>query len=421
MRDILILGAGGFGREIQWLIERINQQNPTWRILGYLDDGVEPGTEINGYKVLGNIGTLNNYDKHISVVCAIGSSKVREDVVTRIKQLGEYQFPNLIDPNAQNSQFLSMGEGNIVCAGNILTVNIEMEDFVILNLSCTIGHDVNLKSFVTVYPGVNISGCTLLKKGVELGTGSKIIQGRIVGENTIVGAGAVVVRDLPPDCTAMGIPAKPVKFFGGGYKTLLIVGASGHGEVIFDLARKIGIYQEIYFLDDDESVAESNGLVIGVSDFPLDKIGRYDVIVATGDSAIRRRIQEKYARYNIRPVSLVHPEAVLPEETIQIGEGTVIMAGAVIQAGVKIGRGVILNTSSSVDHECEIGDFSHISVGTHLAGNVEIGSNTWVGIGAIINNNVRICENVVIGAGAVVIKDILESGTYAGVPAKRIN
>lgn len=216
MRDILILGAGGFGREIQWLIERINQQNPTWRILGYLDDGVEPGTEINGYKVLGNIGTLNNYDKHISVVCAIGSSKVREDVVTRIKQLGEYQFPNLIDPDAQNSQFLSMGEGNIVCAGNILTVNIEMDDFVILNLSCTIGHDVNLESFVTVYPGVNISGCTLLKKGVELGTGSKVIQGRIVGENTIVGAGAVVVHDLPPDCTAMGIPAKPVKFFGGG-------------------------------------------------------------------------------------------------------------------------------------------------------------------------------------------------------------
>lgn len=216
MRKILIFGAGGFGREVQWLIERINQKKFTWQIEGYLDDGVVPGTEINGFKVLGGMEKLRKYDDSMAVVCAIGSASIREKIITKIKTIGKFQFPNLIDPDVQTSQFLSMGEGNIICSGNILTVNIVIRDFIILNLSCTVGHDVVLESFVTVYPGVNISGNTRVKKGVELGTGSKIIQGKVIGENTIVGAGAVVVRDLPADCTAMGMTAKPVQFVGGG-------------------------------------------------------------------------------------------------------------------------------------------------------------------------------------------------------------
>ncbi len=419
MKKILIFGAGGVGREVQWLIERINQKSPVWQIEGYLDDGAESGTEVNGYKVLGGIDELRKYDNSISVVCAVGSSRVREKIIAKIKQIGQYQFPNLIDPDVQNSQFLSMGEGNIVCAGNILTVNITMEDFVFLNLSCTVGHDAVLESFVTVYPGVNISGCTLIKKGVELGAGSKIIQGKVIGENAIVGAGAVVVRDLPPDCTAVGMPAKPVKFFGG-YKTLFIVGASGHGKVVLDLAQKIGIYSDICFLDDNQALIEKHKLVIGTSDFPFEFNRKADVIVATGDSNVRKKIQEKYEKSKVNLVTLIHPEAVLPDELLQIGKGSVIMAGAVIQTGTEIGKGVIVNTSASIDHECKIGNFSHISVGSHLAGNVEIGENTWIGIGAIVNNNVHICENVIVGAGTVVVKDIVESGTYVGVPAKRI-
>lgn len=216
MKKILIFGAGGFGREVQWLIERINRMKPIWKIEGYLDDGIESGTEINGYKVLGGVEKLQEFDASVSVVCAVGSARIREKIISRIKQIGKFQFPNLIDPDVQMSQFISMGEGNIICAGNILTVNITLGDFVILNLSCTIGHDAVLESFVTVYPGVNISGCTKMEQGVELGTGSKIIQGITVAKNTIVGAGAVVVRHMPSECVVMGVPAKPSKFGGGG-------------------------------------------------------------------------------------------------------------------------------------------------------------------------------------------------------------
>lgn len=420
MKKILIFGAGGFGREVQWLIERINQKELIWQIEGYLDDGVESGTEINGYKVLGGMEKLREYDDSMAVVCAIGSARIREKIITEIKHIGKFQFPNLIDPDVQASQFLSMGEGNIICSGNILTVNIVIRDFVILNLSCTIGHDVVLESFVTVYPGVNISGCTQVRKGVELGTGSKIIQGKVIGENTIVGAGAVVVRDLPADCTAMGMPAKPVKFFGGGYKKLLIVGASGHGRVIFDIAQEIGIYEEIYFLDDDEKWMQTDEKVIGNSEFAVSHKEEFDVIIAVGNPVIRKRIQERYEKAGVSLVTLVHPKAVLPNNIIKVGKGSVIMAGAVIQADVAIGTSVIVNTSASVDHECKIGNYVHISVGSHLAGNVEIGNNSWIGIGAVVSNNIRICDSVSVGAGAVVVRDIAESGTYVGIPAKKI-
>lgn len=211
MKKILIYGAGGFGREVQWLIERINQKEPIWQIEGYLDDGMEVGTAINGYKVLGGKEKLQEYDKTTAVVCAIGSAKIREKIILEIKQIGKFQFPNLIDPWVQMSQFLSMGEGNIICAGNILTVNIILKDFVILNLSCTVGHDVVLESFVTVYPEVNISGCVIIKKYAEIGTGSKIIQGKVIKEHTIIGAGAVVVKDITESGTYVGVPARKIR------------------------------------------------------------------------------------------------------------------------------------------------------------------------------------------------------------------
>ena len=182
-----------------------------------------------------------------------------------------------------------------------------------------------------------------------------------------MGAGAVVVRNLPSDCTAMGMPAKPVKFYGGGEK-LLIAGASGHGKVIFELAGKTGIYQEIYFLDDDETLLKTEKTVVGCVDFAINHKGEFDVIIAVGNAFIRKQIQEKYERAGVNLVTLVHPEGILSDETVRIGKGTVIMAGAVIQSGVEIGDGVIVNTLASVDHGCKLDDYAHISVGSHLAG-----------------------------------------------------
>lgn len=198
------------------------------------------------------------------------------------------------------------------------------------------------------------------------------------------------------------------------------MGASGHGRGIADLAEQTGCYEKICFLDDDAQMQAKDDLIIGNSDYAINHKNEYDVIIAVGNSKIRKQLQEKYEKSKVSLVTLIHPNAILPDGDIVIGEGTVVMAGAVIQPGTEIGKGVIVNTASSIDHECKIGDYSHIAVGSHLAGNVEIGTSTWIGAGTAVSNNISICDQVVIGAGATVIHDITKSGTYVGVPVKKI-
>lgn len=202
---------------------------------------------------------------------------------------------------------------------------------------------------------------------------------------------------------------------GTTVKRLVIIGASGHGKVIADIARKNG-YKEIVFLDDDESVHECGGYpVIGKSS----EAGTIDadIIIGIGNAGVRKTIQESVDKNKI--VTLIHPDAVVAEDVV-MGAGTVVMAGAVINPGTHIGKGCIINTCSSVDHDCKVGDYVHISVGSHLCGTVSVGNETWIGAGATVSNNVNICSDCMIGAGAVVIKDIKESGTYVGVPVKRV-
>lgn len=198
-------------------------------------------------------------------------------------------------------------------------------------------------------------------------------------------------------------------------RKLAIVGASGHGKVVADIARRNG-YKEIVFLDDDDSIHECGGNpVIGKSS----EAGTIDadVIIGIGNAAVRKQIQESTPDEKL--VTLIHPNAVIAEDVV-IGAGSVVMAGAVINSGVRIGKGCIINTCSSVDHDCEVGDYVHIAVGSHLCGTVSVGNGTWIGAGATVSNNVSICSGCMIGAGAVVVKNIDSAGTYMGVPARRI-
>lgn len=198
-------------------------------------------------------------------------------------------------------------------------------------------------------------------------------------------------------------------------KTILIIGASGHGKVVADLAKKNG-YKKIYFLDDNLSLSECGGYpILGRSSIYLDF--DCDMIIAIGNADIRKRIQEKAEKAGKFIATLIHPNAVIGEN-VRIGAGTVVMAGAVINPCVTIGKGCIINTSASVDHDCILEDYVHVSVGAHLAGTVHVGASTWIGIGAIVNNNLKIASGCMVGAGAVVVKKIEDKGTYIGVPAK---
>lgn len=199
---------------------------------------------------------------------------------------------------------------------------------------------------------------------------------------------------------------------------LVIVGASGHGKVIADIAFKLG-YSDIVFLDDNDRVKKCGEFsVVGRSNDAF-KYYTADFFVAIGNAKIRQKIQYELNNKGLSIVSLIHPAAVIAPN-VKIGIGTVVMAGAVINPHVEIGEGCIINTCASVDHDSILGDFSHISVGAHVAGTVKIGARAWIGAGATISNNVNIVSDCMVGAGAVVVKDLLETDTYVGVPAKKI-
>ena len=200
---------------------------------------------------------------------------------------------------------------------------------------------------------------------------------------------------------------------GATVKRLVIIGASGHGKVIADIAVRNG-YENIVFLDDDEDVRECAGFpVIGKTCEARNIDG--DKIVAIGNAKIRERIQSELENV----VTLIHPAAVISRR-VEISEGSVVMAGVVINSDAVIGKGCIINTGASVDHDCKIEDFAHISVGAHVAGTCCISRRTWIGAGATVSNNVNICGDCMIGAGDVVIKDIDKPGTYVGSPARKI-
>lgn len=211
--DLVVYGAGGMGREVMYMIESAAKFDEIYNILGYVDDsdGIQ-GTVVNEHVVVGDISWLLSRSEKTAVVIAIGNPLVRKSIYEKLKANPLLIYPSIIADDAKISKFVKMGQGCIICDSNIITVNIEIGDFLISNLDCTVCHDSVIGDFVTLNPSVNVSGNVKLGDCTNIGVGTNIIQGISIGENTIIGAGAVVVNDIPADCTAVGVPAKPIKF-----------------------------------------------------------------------------------------------------------------------------------------------------------------------------------------------------------------
>lgn len=213
VRNLYIIGAGGFGREVAWLVKRINNQIPSWNLKGFLDDDKSKhGTREDGYPVLGGTDVLKDLEEDTYVVCAVGTARVRKKLIERVNHYSHVQYATLIDPDVIVSDRVTIGEGTIICAGTIITVDIKIGKHVIINLDCTVGHDAVIGNFATLYPSVNVSGMVQIGESAELGTGAQIIQQKKIGQQSVVGAGSVVIRDIPDSCTAVGNPAKVIKF-----------------------------------------------------------------------------------------------------------------------------------------------------------------------------------------------------------------
>lgn len=211
-KPLIIIGAGGLGRETCWLVKRINMVSPIWDVVGFIDDNKPERSIIYGKPVLGNVKSLLEYTHPTSVICAIASVQTRRKIVTLLEKSPYLEFPNIIDPDTILSEQVRLGKGNICFPHCIFTVDITVNDFNIINNQCTIGHDSKLDSFVTLYPSVNISGNVTINSVVEIGTGSQVIQGITINSGSVLGAGSVVISDIPSNVVAVGCPAAPIKF-----------------------------------------------------------------------------------------------------------------------------------------------------------------------------------------------------------------
>lgn len=211
MKDIVIYGAGGFGRDTKTIIDAINKLNKEYNLLGYFDDGKTTNQTINNVPVLGGLDQIKAYPKPVAVAIAIANPLIRKKLVAQLVENKNLSFPNLVYPTVDlQVDETTLGIGNIICPAVVISCNVKIHDFVIINTHCSIGHDTIVSSYTSFMPGVNVSGEVYLHESVYLGVGSTVINQVNIAAQTIVGAGAVVVNDINKAATLVGVPAKPL-------------------------------------------------------------------------------------------------------------------------------------------------------------------------------------------------------------------
>lgn len=209
---LVIFGAGGLGREVLVLARQINEARPTWELTGFYDDQHPATTTIHDLPYLGDSRALNATTGALQVIIAVGNGRSRAAIARQLTS-PLLHFATLVHPAVacQPYQHITLGEGCIIGQGCILTTDIRLGRHVLLNLGCTVGHDAVLEDFCSLMPHANVGGEAYLETSVYLGTNATVINQVRIGARTIVGAGAVAVRDLPADCTAVGVPATVIK------------------------------------------------------------------------------------------------------------------------------------------------------------------------------------------------------------------
>lgn len=214
MDKIVIYGAGGFGREVFCLIQKINAVSHQWEMIGFFDDGKPKGASVGHYgSVLGGIDEVNDWPESLAVVIAVGSTENMGRIAKSIKNPAIY-FPNIIHPEVTfaDESSLSMGKGNIVQRGSAFSCDVRIGDFNVFNGGTVLGHDVILGSYNILMPAVRISGGTIIGDSNFFGIASIVLQGKTVGNNISLGAGSVLMKKPKDGKTYIGNPAKLMEF-----------------------------------------------------------------------------------------------------------------------------------------------------------------------------------------------------------------
>jgi len=213
MKDIVIFGAGGLGREVACLLKRINAVEPTWNLLGFYDDGVTAGSKNEYGTVLGATDSLLAVASPLAVAVAIGSPKTVKTIVERLQANPHLEFPNLISPefSISDPDNYIIGMGNIIQRNCTISCNVTIGDFNIFNTGIGLGHDAKVGNYNSFMPGVKISGEVTIGDANFFGVGSIVLQQLSVGDGIRLGAGSVLMRKAKDNTLYMGNPARKVE------------------------------------------------------------------------------------------------------------------------------------------------------------------------------------------------------------------
>ncbi len=196
VKRIAVYGAGGFGKEVRMLIHLLVKEGRAVNFAGYLDD----------FRKTEPVAQPGQYD---DVTVAIADVVARQLIVKKLAGTS-LPFESLIHPGVYFDESNRIGRGCLVCGGVQMTVDIRLGDFVIINLSSTIGHDVEIGDYTSIMPAVNVSGNVKIGRGVFIGSGAMLFQGITIGDGAVVGAGAVVRHSVQPGHRVAGVPSKGI-------------------------------------------------------------------------------------------------------------------------------------------------------------------------------------------------------------------
>lgn len=205
-RPLYIVGCGGQAKEVYCYAKDLG-----YEIKGFVDRTADSETTFMGKHVYSENEILNTTDE-ISVVIAVGTASLRKSIAQNFMRNENISFPTIIAKNAVIYDNVQIGQGCIIGPNAVITTDIKLGDFVLINYMTSVGHDTSIGSYCTINPGSSISGNINIGQCCELGTGTRVIQGKLIADNTVTGAGSVLINDIHQEhCLVVGVPAKIVR------------------------------------------------------------------------------------------------------------------------------------------------------------------------------------------------------------------